>query len=153
MSEEKELSDKHTRFIDLYFSNGKDSAQAYKEAGFKCKEIYLYKQAQELLKKLQKNGYFLEKSAENRKKLDEEHGINRDYIITELKDCLKSAKEGDYIQTETGGYTKIDRVAWLKALEHMIKLTGEYAETKAKLQISGVGENGKIKLETKIVLD
>lgn len=150
---EKELSEKHKTFIDLYFSNGKDSAQAYKEAGYKCKEEYLYKQSQDLLKKLEKNGYFLEKYAENRKKLDELHGVNRDFLINELKECLVSAKTGDEILTENGSYTKIDRQAWLKAVDQLCKMTGEYAETKAKLQISGTGENGALQVETKIILN
>lgn len=132
MTEEK-LSAKHKVFLDIYFANNKDSILAYREAGFKCKEEYVYKQSQELLKKLQKTGYFLTKNEEYKKILDEQHGINRDYLIKELKECLDSAKIGDYIPTENGGYTKIDRTNWLKAIDQMTKMTGEYAETKLKL--------------------
>lgn len=142
---DEKLSEKHKNFIDIYFSNGKDSAKAYKEAGYKCKEEYAYKQSQNLLENVQKTGYFLKKNDENRKKLDEEHGINRDYLINELKECLKSAKEGDEILTENGSYTKKDRTSWLKAVELMIKMTGEFAETKLKLM--GTGDQGQIQIQ------
>lgn len=150
---EKELSEKHKRFIDKYFSNGKKAIEAYSEVYPKASKASVLAQSHFLLKKLEKTLYFLEKTKENRKKLDEIHGVNRDFLIKELKGCLQSAKEGDYIQTETGTYVKVDRQSWLKSVEHLIKMTGEYAETKAKLQISGTGEGGKIELETKIVLD
>lgn len=148
---EKELSEKHKTFIDKYFSNGKKAPEAYREVYPKASEKSVKDQCYDLLQKVGKTRYFLEKTEENRKKLDELHGVNRDFLIKELKECLQSAKAGDYIQTETGGYTKIDRTAWLKSVEHLIKMTGEFAETKAKLQISGAGEGGKIEIVRKII--
>jgi len=141
---EKALPEKHKAFIDEYFANGLNATQAYQTIYPKAKPESAQKQSSFLLKKLELTSYYTDLSNKKAESLQESFGIDRKWLIEKHKEVFESAMKGDYIQTEKGGYKRIDRAAANKALDQLCKMLGEYAEVKLKLQ--GTSEAGAISI-------
>lgn len=151
---EKELSEKHKRFIDFYFEYKLNAFKAYREVYPDCAESSALGQSSKLLKKLQKTQYFIQKST----KKSEKSEISFEWWTKQLKkvasigvgelEIEKTNKEGEKYKTK-----HMDLKASADALDKLAKAFLFYPTEKQKIEISGTGENGKIELETKILLD
>jgi hypothetical protein len=138
----KPLSDRHKDFVDIYIQNGKNATKAY-EAVYGTKEGNSAGSAgQRLLKGVEKHPYFVEKCAE----LEKSFGVSFEWAVKMNKEILEDAMRGDDIPTESGFYTKKERMAALKAVKQITDLFGWDAATKQKLEVSGQGKNGEIEL-------
>ena len=78
---EKELSDKHKAFIDLYFEYKLNAFKAYKKVYPNCAENSALTHSSKLLKKCQKSSYFIEKT----QKTSEKSEINFEWWTKQLK--------------------------------------------------------------------
>jgi hypothetical protein len=96
---------------------------------------------------VEKSPYFVQKCSE----LEKNYGVSFEWAIQKNKEILEDAMAGDLIPTENGSYTKKDRMAALKGVKQITDLFGWEAATKAKLQIEGTGEGGKIEIVRKII--
>ncbi len=143
MKEEKELSAKHKAFVDIYLQNGRNATQAYK-AAYGGKEGKDYATlGSRLLKNVEKSQYFVEKSRE----LQEKVGVSFNWAVEMNKRILEDAMLGDQIPTESGWYTKKDRMAALKGVKQITDLFGWEAATKHKLDVEGNAANGAMQIE------
>ncbi len=143
----KELSDKHKAFINIYIQNGRNATNAYEEVYGKKEGNQASNLGSRLLKKVEKSVYFVEKCSE----LEKNHGVSFEWAIQKNKEILEDALLGDEIPTPTGFYIKKDRMAALKGVKQITDLFGWEAATKAKLQIEGTGEGGKIEIVRRII--
>jgi len=143
----KELSDKHKAFINIYIQNGRNASEAYREVYGEKEGNSAGSAGQRLLKNVEKHPYFVEKCSE----IEKNHGVSFEWAIQKNKEILEDAMAGDEIPTSTGFYIKKDRQAALKGVKQITDLFGWEAATKAKLEVSGTGEGGKIEIVRKII--
>ena len=149
---EKELSDKHKAFIDLYFEYKLNAFKAYREVYTNCAERNALGESSKLLKKVQKTQYFIEKT----QKTAEKSEINFEWWTKQLKkvasiglgelEIEKRNKEGEKYKTK-----HMDLKASSDALDKLAKAFLFYPSEKQKLEISGTGEGGKIEIVRKII--
>jgi 4-hydroxy-L-threonine phosphate dehydrogenase PdxA len=149
---EKELSEKHKRFIDLYFEYKLNAFKAYREVYPNAAEASALTKSVKLLKEVQKSSYFIEK----RQKTSEKSEINFEWWTKQLKkiasigvgelEIEKTNKEGEKYKTK-----HMDLKASSDALDKLAKAFLFYPTEKQKIEISGTGENGKIEIVRKII--
>ena len=151
MSEE-ELSEKHKAFINFYFEYKLNAFKAYREVYPNCSEKSSVEKSSTLLKKVKKSQYFIEKS----QKIAEKSEINFEWWTKQLKkvasiglgelEIEKTNKEGTKYKTK-----HMDLKASSDALDKLAKAFLFYPSEKQKLEISGIGEGGKIEIVRKII--
>ena len=144
---EKELSDKHKAFVNIYIQNGRNASEAYRTVYGEKEGTTANTLGSRLFKRVEKSPYFVQKCSE----LEKNYGVSFEWAIQKNKEILEDAMAGDLIPTENGSYTKKDRMAALKGVKQITDLFGWEAATKAKLQIEGTGEGGKIEIVRKII--
>jgi len=138
MSEvEKPLNKRQKELIVKYFLYEEDILRAHREVYPKCNEVSVLTEAYKKLKKLRGTSFFKAKEAEKLRKeqefkeeIEEKLKIDREWLLEQNKKVYESAMEGDFIVTEAGGYTKLDRQAANKSLDQLTKMLGEYANPK-----------------------
>jgi phage terminase small subunit len=143
----KELSEKHKAFVNIYVQNGRNASEAYRTVYGEKEGTVANTLGSRLLKKVDKSAYFVEKCLE----IEKNHGVSFSWAIQKNKEILEDALLGDEIPTNNGSYTRKDRMAALKGVKQITDLFGWEAVTKAKLEISGTGEGGKIEIVRKII--
>jgi 4-hydroxy-L-threonine phosphate dehydrogenase PdxA len=149
---EKELSDKHKRFIDLYFEYKLNAFKAYKEVYPKAQEASALTESAKLLKKLRKTSHFIKKTSKNSEKSE----ISFEWWTKQLKkvasiglgelEIEKTNKEGIKYTTK-----HMDLKASSDALDKLAKAFLFYPSEKQKIEIYGTGEGGKIEIVRKII--
>lgn len=146
MGEEKELSDKHKAFVDIYLQNGRNATAAYEALYGEKEGTVASTLGSRLFKKVEKSAYFVEKSQE----LQQKAGVSFDWAVEMNKKILDDAMEGDQIPTEFGFYTKKDRIAALRGVKQITDLFGWEAATKHRLDLEHSGA-AQIEVIRKIV--
>jgi hypothetical protein len=144
---EKELSEKHKAFVNIYVQNGRNATKAYEAVYGKKEGNQATNLGSRVFKRVCKSVYFVEKCLE----IEKNHGVSFSWAIQKNKEILEDALLGDEIPTQNGSYTRKDRMAALKGVKQITDLFGWEAVTKAKLEISGTGEGGKIEIVRKII--
>jgi len=142
---EKELSDKHKAFVDIYLNNGRNATKAYEAVYKTVNEETSQKLGSRLRRKVEKTAYFIQKSEE----IEKQAGVSFHWAVEMNKKILENAMEGDWIQTDGGSYNKKDRMAALKGVKQITDLFGWEAATKRKLEIESQGKNGAIDVNVK----
>jgi hypothetical protein len=148
MNEEKPLSEKHRRVIDIYFSNKFNQQAAYQEVYPNCAINSLDSQSSKLFKKLKKTPYFIQKAQEKEEKRQNTYNEN----LETLKEVIRLGLQGDDVPGKDGQiFNKKQLGAIVQAVNEINKMEGNHAETKLKL--SGTGDNNAILIQSVINLD
>lgn len=151
MGEEKELSEKHKRFVDLYFEYKLNAFKAYREVYPNAKEESALTESSKLVKKLQKTSYFSQKSQKN----SEKSGISFEWWTKQLTkiaaiglgeiEIEKTNKEGKKYKMK-----HMDLKASSDALDKLAKAFLFYPSEKQKIELEHSGA-AQIEVIRKIV--